>query len=260
MRIATATSRQHRSAIARLLLAAFVAGALGCASTSPQNQQIGDSLEPINRPVFRFNTAVDDHALGPVARGYKSITSDGVRTSVSNAQRNLAFPPRFVAHVGQANFVEAGSELGRFLLNSTLGVAGLFDPASEAGLGKYDADLGMMLARWHVPPGPYLVLPVLGPSNPRDAVGDLLGMAMNPLLYTGTAVAPVGILFAVNARAEADDQIRAAQAASLDFYVFMRDAFIQRRTAQIRGEYVTPDGGSLDASSHVMADDLYETE
>jgi phospholipid-binding lipoprotein MlaA len=259
MRIATATSRQHRSAIPKLLLAAFVAGALGCASTSPQNQQIGDSLEPINRPVFRFNTAVDDHALGPVARGYKSVTPDGVRTSLANAQRNLGFPPRFVAHVGQANFVEAGSELGRFLLNSTLGVAGLFDPATEAGLGRYDADLGMMFARWHVPPGPYLVLPVLGPSNPRDAVGDLLGMAMNPLLYTGTTVAPIGVLFAINTRAQADDQIRNARASALDYYVFVRDAFVQHRSARIRGEYVTR-GDTLDARSHVMADDLYDVE
>jgi phospholipid-binding lipoprotein MlaA len=258
MRIATAISRQPQTAI-RWLLAALVASALGCATTSPQHQQISDSLEPINRPVFRFNTAVDDHALGPVARGYKSVTSDGVRSSLANAQRNLGFPPRFVAHVGQANFVEAGSELGRFLLNSTLGVAGLFDPATEAGLGKYDADLGMMFARWHVPPGPYLVLPVLGPSNPRDAVGDLLGMAMNPLLYTGTTVAPVGVLFAINTRAQADDQIRNARASALDYYVFVRDAFVQHRTARIRGEYVTR-GDTLDASSHVMADELYDVE
>lgn len=259
MHLPAATSRQHRSAHS-WLLATLVACALGCAATSPQHQQISDSLEPINRPVFRFNTAVDDHALGPVARGYKSITSDGVRTSVANAQRNLGFPPRFVAHVGQANFLEAGSELGRFLLNSTLGVAGLFDPATEAGLGRYDADLGMMFARWHVPPGPYLVLPVLGPSNPRDAVGDLLGMAMNPLLYTGTTVAPVGVLFAINTRAEADDRIRTARSSALDYYVFVRDAFVQHRTAQVRGEYVTRGDDALDASSHVMADELYEVE
>lgn len=259
MRTAAATSRQHRTAIA-WLAAAVLAGAFGCASTSPQNQQMTDSLESINRPVFRFNTAVDDHALGPVARAYASVTSDGVRTSIANAQRNLGFPPRFVAHVGQAQFLEASSELGRFLLNSTLGVAGLFDPASEAGLGRYDADLGVMFARWHVPPGPYLVLPVLGPSNPRDAFGDVLGMAMNPLLYTGTTVAPVGVLFAINARAEADDEIRAAQATALDYYVFVRDAFIQHRARQVRGEYVTRDDDTLDASSHVLADDLYEVQ
>lgn len=258
MYLSAATFRQHRSALP-WLLAALVGCALGCASTAP-HQQIADPLEPINRPVFRANEFVDDHALGPVARGYKSVTSDGVRTSVSNAQRNLSFPPRLLAHVGQAHFVEAGSELGRFLLNSTLGVGGLFDPATEAGLGNYDTDLGLMFARWHVPPGPYLVLPLLGPSNPRDAFADLLGMAMNPLLYAGTTVAPVGVLFAVNARAQADDQLRAAQAASLDFYVFLRDAFVQRRTAQIRGEYVSRTANSLDASSHVLADDLYDLE
>jgi phospholipid-binding lipoprotein MlaA len=259
MRIAKATHRQPRTAICRTL-AALVAGAIGCASTSPQGQQVSDALEPINRPVFRFNTAVDDHVLGPVARGYKSVTPDAVRTSIANAQRNLGFAPRFVAHVGQARFVEAGSELGRFLLNSTLGVAGLFDPASEAGLGKYDTDLGMTFARWHVPSGPYLVLPVLGPSNPRDAFGDLLGMAMNPLLYAGTTVAPVGVLFAVNARAAADDQIRNARASALDYYLFVREAFVQQRTARIRGDYVTRDTSALDASSHVLADDLYDVE
>ena len=161
---------------------------------------------------------------------------------------------------GQANFVEAGSELGRFLLNSTLGVAGLFDPASEAGLGKYDADLGMMLARWHVPPGPYLVLPVLGPSNPRDAVGDLLGMAMNPLLYTGTTVAPVGVLFAVNARAAGrrPDPRRAGRLARL-LRLHARRVHPAPHRTDPRGVR-DADGGSLDASSHVMADDLYETE
>jgi phospholipid-binding lipoprotein MlaA len=239
----------------------LVAAALatGCASTSPQRQEIHDSLEPVNRPVFEINRQVDHHAFGPIARGYKKITPAVFRRSVSNAQRNLTFPQRFVSSVGQAEFEKAGVELGRFLVNSTVGVGGLFDPATKMGIAKYDEDLGKMLASWHVPPGPYIVIPVLGPSTARDGLGDLASIALNPLVWAGVSVPPIGVLFAINKRAENDDRIRAAEEASLDFYVFARDAYIQRRTRFIRNEYVTRlEEGEATEADYVLAPDLYD--
>jgi phospholipid-binding lipoprotein MlaA len=239
-------------------LAIAAAIATGCASTSPQRQEIHDSIEVVNRPVFSVNRAVDHAAFGPIARGYKKITPSVFRHSVSNAQRNLTFPQRFVSSLGQAEFEKAGVELGRFLVNSTVGIGGLLDPATPMGIPKYDEDLGKMLAAWHVPPGPYIVIPVLGPSTARDGLGDLASIALNPLVWAGVSVPPLGVLFAINRRAEADDRIRQAEAAALDYYVFARDAYIQRRTRFIRNEYVTlPEEGEI-PDEIVLAPDLYD--
>jgi phospholipid-binding lipoprotein MlaA len=242
--------------VAAAALAAAVA--FGCATT-PEQQAIRDDLEPVNRPVFTVNTTLDKWAIRPLARGYKFVTPAVFRRSVSNAQRNFTFPQRFVAIVGQGELEMAGVELGRFLLNSTVGVGGLFDPASRMGLEKYDEDLGQMFARWNIPPGPYIVLPVLGPSTPRDAIGDLLAIPMNPLMWIGVTMPPIGILFALNRRAELDDQIQLARKNSLDYYVFVREAWIQNRMNEIRRDYVTlPEEGELPPDPYVLPDDLYD--
>jgi phospholipid-binding lipoprotein MlaA len=230
--------------------------AVGCAK--PQDQEIHDRFEAVNRPVFEANDVFDDYAFGPLARGWKFITPSVLRRSISNAQRNLSFPQRFVATLGQAEFEKAGTELGRFLLNSTVGVAGLFDPASRIGMPKYEEDLGKMLARWNVPPGGYIVLPVLGPSTPRDALGILASFALNPLIWAGVSVPPIGVLFAINHRAQIDDRMRTAEASALDYYLFVRDAYIQHRTKVIRNEYVTlPQEGEVADDLYTIDDDLY---
>lgn len=234
----------------RLVLVLFFAALAGCAKT-PESQQIKDSWEPVNRPVFGFNREVDDHALGPVARGWKKITPKPMRTGISNAYRNLTFPQRFLSTLGQAEGEKAGTELARFLVNSTIGLGGLFDPASAMGLEKYDESLGKMFASWGVPPGPYMVVPILGPSTPRDAVGGLIGVALNPLMWVGVGVPGLGVLFAVNGRAQANDQIEAAKQASLDYYVFARDAYIQRDGA---GNWWD------DSPLGAQPDDLYEVQ
>jgi phospholipid-binding lipoprotein MlaA len=226
-----------RAARAAILGAAV---ALGCA-TSPERQEIRDTLEPLNRPVFGVNEQVDEHALGPVARGWKRITPEPVRDSISNAYRNLTFPQRFVSTLGQAELRMAGVELTRFVLNSTIGVAGLFDPASRLGLGRYDESIGTMLARWRVPPGPYLVIPILGPSTPRDAFGGLVGLALNPLVWTGVGVPGLGAVFAINGRAQADEEIEIARQAALDYYLFVRESYVQQQARAQRNEYVTRD-------------------
>lgn len=260
MRNETATLRARAAAIL-WLAAVLVANALGCASTSPERQHITDSLEPMNRSLFRLNELIDDHGFGPVARGFKRITPAPIRIGLVNAERNLGFPARFVASLGQAKLTTAGSELGRFLLNSTLGIGGLLDPATEAGLAKHDEDLGLMLASWHVPPGSYLMLPVFGPSNSRDAFADLVAMAMNPLMWTTAAAPPVAALFAVNRRAEADDRIRTAKESALDYYTFVRDAYVQHRTREVRGTYAARvREGAITDDPMGQPEDLYDVQ
>jgi phospholipid-binding lipoprotein MlaA len=261
MRNETAIPRVRAVALvwlAAVLLATAFGTVFGCASTSPERQQIHDSWEPLNRSLFRLNEAIDVYGFGPAARGYKFVTPDAVRVGVANAQRNLGFPARFVSCVGQAKLEEAGSELGRFVLNSTLGMGGLLDPASEV-LPKYDEDLGLMLAAWHVPPGSYLMVPVFGPSTSRDATADLVAMAMNPLAWLTPAAPPVGALFAINRRAEADDEIRLARENSLDYYVALRDAYIQHRLREMRGNYaMRVRAGDVAIDSLSLPDDPYE--
>lgn len=214
----------RRLAVAGLGLC--LAGLVGCATT-PESQQIRDSWEPVNRPVFGFNRDVDDHALGPVSRGWKKITPRVLRDGISNAYRNLTFPQHFVSSLGQAEGEQAGIELARFLVNTTIGLGGIFDPASKFGLERHDESLGKMFATWGIPPGPYMVVPLLGPSTPRDAVGGLIGVAMNPLMWLGVGVPGLGVLIAVNGRAQADEKIETAKRAALDYYVFARDAYVQ---------------------------------
>lgn len=218
---------------------------VGCATTS--GDPTPDSLESVNRPVFGANLTFDKYALGPVARGWKAVTPKVVRRSISNSYRNLTFPKRFVSTMGQGEIRKAHVEMARFLLNSSVGIGGLFDPATKLGLEKYDEDVGTMLARWGVPSGPYLVIPILGPSTPRDSFGDVVALALNPLLWAGVSVPPLGVLYAINGRAEADEEIAASRRFALDYYVFVRDAFIQSRT---RTEFVTLDDG--------IPDDLYD--
>ena len=229
----------------------LVVGLAGCART-PESQEIHDSWEPVNRPVFGFNRGVDDHALGPVARGWRKITPGVMRDGISNAYRNLTFPQRFLSTLGQAEGEKAGTELARFLVNSTVGLGGIFDPASKLGLGRYDETLGRMFARWGIPPGPYMVVPLLGPSTPRDAVGGMIGVALNPLMWVGVSIPGLGVLFAVNGRAQADEKIETAKRAALDYYVFARDAYVQSD-----GEGNWWDDSPIGAGP---SDELYEVE
>ncbi len=230
-------------------LLVLCAGLAGCART-PESQQIHDSWEPVNRPVFGINRSIDDHALGPLARGWKKVTPRVMRDGISNAYRNLTFPQRFLSTLGQAEGEKAGTELARFLVNSTLGLGGIFDPASKLGLESYDESLGKMFATWGIPPGPYMVVPLLGPSTPRDAVGGMIGVVLNPLMWFGVGVPGLGMLFAVNGRAQADDKIETAKRAALDYYVFARDAYVQND-----GEGNWWDDSPIGAAA---PDDLYE--
>src|SRR5512140_45443 len=130
-----------------------------------------DPLEGMNRAVFWFNDQVDDYVIEPAAKGWDKIAPDRVKKSLSNFFQNLRFPIIAGNNLLQGKPIQSASDVGRFVVNTTVGVLGFFDPASDWGLAPHNEDFGQTLGYWGVPPGPYLVLPFVGPSNPRDAVG-----------------------------------------------------------------------------------------
>jgi phospholipid-binding lipoprotein MlaA len=201
-----------------------------------------DPIEPVNRGLFGFNDGLDVWVIEPAARGWKAITPQGLRKSVDRFFSNLRFPVRFVGTLAQGRLLDSGEELGRFVLNTTVGIAGFFDPASLIGLQLNDEDLGQALGSWGLGPGPYVVLPILGIYTVRDLVDLPLGAA-------ASLVPGVNAINAVNTRAGFLAEIREAKAASLDYYSFARNAYLQRRRSQIRDESLEP---------QEAGDELYE--
>ena len=226
----------------------------GCAATrGPGPPDDHDPLEGMNRGIFWFNDQVDNYVLEPVATGWDKITSDSVKKSVSNFFQNLRFPINAVNNLLQGKPVQSASDVGRFAVNTTVGVLGLFDPASKWGLKQHNEDFGQTLGCWGVPPGPYLVLPFFGPSNPRDTVGlaaDSLCVVYAyfiPLEYTlGSRTVDV-----VNNRALVLREVRQLKQASFDYYVAVRDAYTQHRAALVNDQ---------EDMSQQRQDDLYQME
>jgi phospholipid-binding lipoprotein MlaA len=226
-----------RSTLRLALPIVVVAYVLGCgaAAAAADGANNNDPLEPMNRGIFWFNVKLDDYVMAPAARGWKWILPAPARESVTNFFQNLLMPIDLVNNLLQAKFVRTGTTLARFGVNTTVGVLGLFDPATGWGLERHHEDFGQTLGFWGVPPGPYLVLPFWGSSNPRDTVGlvaDGLSTVYPwfiPFYYTYGASA-VGF---VNARANVLTEVDELKRASLDYYIAVRNAYIQRREAEV---------------------------
>ena len=195
-----------------------------------------DPLECVNRKIFWFNDKVDVYVLAPVARGWEKVSPHCVRTSVSNFFGNLRFPIVTVNDLLQGKVKDGASDVGRFGVNTTVGVLGLFDPASGWGLVKHDEDFGQTLGVWGVPPGAYLVLPLLGPSDPRDAAGFAVDYALSvtPFFIDEAILWGAQVVDTVNARSFVLKQVEDAKASAFDYYVFVRNAYLQRRRALVR--------------------------
>ena len=195
-----------------------------------------DPIEGVNRKIFWFNDKVDEWVLEPTAKGWKFITPRRARSCVSNFFGNLRFPIVAINDLLQGKFVDSASDVGRFAVNTTVGVAGLFDPATGFGLERHNEDFGQTLGVWGLPPGPYLVVPILGPSTPRDLLGFGVDYALSvtPFFVDTYILIGVRALDVVNERALILDEVRTAKEAAVDYYSFVRDAYAQRREALIR--------------------------
>lgn len=217
-------------AVARLFVLVAVLAASGCATVSQPHP--ADPLEGWNRGVQTFNDRVDEAVLQPVARGYRDVVPQALRTGVTNFFGNLGDVWSVVNHVLQGKPEPALTMTMRVGLNTVFGIAGLLDIATEAGLDRQSEDFGQTLGRWGLPPGPYLVLPLLGPSSVRDTAGLPLDMA-------ATSVSPLGVedghlwaataLRVVNTRANLLGATRLIDDIALDRYRFLRDGYLARR-------------------------------
>lgn len=196
-----------------------------------------DPWEPFNRAMFNFNEGFDAYLLKPVARGWDFIFPRPVEHSFGNFFNNLRFPVVFVNSLLQGKVDPAAIALCRFLFNSTFGIAGFFDVAEKLDLPRQEADFGQTLGVWGIAGGPYVVLPVLGSSNPRDTVGIAADSYINigGFLISWYYILGARVLETVNGRALVLDDIDRAREASLDFYVAVRSAYLARRQAMIEG-------------------------
>jgi phospholipid-binding lipoprotein MlaA len=153
----------------------------GCVTVTAENAE--DPYEDFNRSMYAFNDGLDRSIVEPVAKGYRAITNEPIRGGVNNFLDNLGEPVTFANEVLQGKIGNAAGTVGRFVVNTTVGIAGIFNPAEAIGIKRTDEDFGQTLGVWGVPAGPYLVLPFIGPSSPRDGFGTLADFFVDPVNY-----------------------------------------------------------------------------
>jgi phospholipid-binding lipoprotein MlaA len=235
----------HRLALAAALL--LLGPLLSCATPPPASnpealadyKETNDPLEPTNRVLYSINNGLDTVILRPAAVAYRTVVPQPVRNGIHNVLSNLSTPVQLSNDVMQAKPRRAGDTTMRFLINSTIGVAGIFDFATKLGYPDHDTDFGITLAIWGVPEGPFLFLPLLGPSDPRDAVGRGVDYALDPFTWVGQGAVVRAlkwsrfVLNAVDQRERALDVIDNIKKTALDPYATFRSLYRQHRAAQV---------------------------
>jgi phospholipid-binding lipoprotein MlaA len=236
---ALAPKRRKASRCFNVLLLSATAALSGCASMRADLTDTispDDPIEPVNRVVYKFNDALDKYFLQPVAQSYTDVIPLPVRECVRNIFNNLEDIPGAFNNALQGRLTRAGSDAARLAVNSTAGILGCFDVASEMGLDKHRGDFGQTLGVWGVPAGPYLMLPFFGPSTVRDAVGrftvDIKTNAIGYIDHIPTRNETYA-LDVIDQRASLLDGRNFLQDAALDPYVFLREAYLGRRRSRI---------------------------
>ena len=220
----------------------FALSLSACVTLPPNSQRVPqDPWESWNRGVYKVNDKLDRAVAKPVAKTYVRVVPAAIRTGVSNFFANLDTPTVMVNDALQGKFLAAANDLGRFVLNSTVGLGGLLDPATPAGLARNDEDFGQTLGHWGVHPGPFVELPLLGPSDLRDAPAKLVDSYTNPRQYVRNSYVKYGLYltYLVDKRATLlplDETLNRV----FDPYAFVRDAYLQRRA------YLVSDGKVVD--------------
>lgn len=221
------------------LLVIFGVGLAGCATPDADPAGNNDPYETTNRAIFDFNLRVDRTFLRPTAERYQTYVPETVRDSLRSVLDNLRSPVIFANDVLQGEVNRAGDTAGRFMVNSTIGLGGLIDVAAAHGASAHDEDFGQTLAVWGAGDGPYIMLPLLGPSNPRDVVGKTADYAMDPthhirikrhLLWLGVRE----YLNVIDTRTRSLEALDGIERDSLDYYAAVRSLYHQNRMFQIR--------------------------
>jgi phospholipid-binding lipoprotein MlaA len=202
-------------------------------------QPIPDPWEKHNRTGFAFSMKVDKAVIAPVVHGYVRVAPGPVRAAIRRAIHNLDEPRITGNDILQGHFKRAGSAIGRFLLNSVVGIGGFFDPATGAGLARHESDFGQTLGRYGAGTGPYIMLPFVGPSDVRDGIGLIVDILSDPLAWaTGGPTTTFGKVrdgvYVAQARVDNDDQMTALRRDFTDPYATLRSAYSQNRAFQIR--------------------------
>jgi phospholipid-binding lipoprotein MlaA len=203
----------------------------GCASKQTVEQgDVSDPFEPVNRTIFRFNEFADKYVARPVAKGYQFIFPSIIRTGVNNFFDNISYPVDILNAALQGKFKQAGLDTSRLIINSTIGVLGIMDPATGVGLAKNNEDFGQTFGVWGIPQGPYIMVPFFGPRTIRSGAGDLAGIYVNPQfwLFSSSVQTKLNILWLIHERSTLigiDEEVRRA----FDPYAFVRDAYLQNR-------------------------------
>lgn len=219
----------------------------GCATPPPASnpaalaefRQENDPLEPTNRVLYQVNNALDRFVLRPAAVAYKDTLPDPVRNGVHNALTNLSTPVKLGDDMLAGRPRLAGDSYMRFIINTTVGGLGFFDPATDWGYPDHDMDFGITLAIWGVPEGPFLFLPLLGPTNPRDAIGRGVDSTGDPLNWFGQGSVVTALRWSrfaitvVDARSRVLGQISSIKKTALDPYATFRSLYRQHRSSQI---------------------------
>ena len=214
------------------LATALLAGLSGCASTANNPK---DPIEGFNRAMFSFNDGLDKAIIKPVAQGYDYVLPQPVQTGVSNFFGNIADVFIAVNNLLQGKPADAASDAGRFLLNTTVGILGVFDVATPAGLEKHDEDFGQTFGRWGVGEGAYVVWPFIGSRTVRDTAGYVVDVAVDPVWNVDHVPTrnSLAVLRLVDTRASLLPAEKVIDDAALDKYTYMRDAYLQRRKSLV---------------------------
>ncbi len=228
---------------ALLFLAFTISGCASAPSDDPgaiaELRKINDPFEQTNRFIFKFNQGLDAALIEPVTGLYRGILPEFIRNSVHNFIKNIKTPVILANDMLQGEPNRAGNTVIRFVINSTVGIAGLRDQATDWGIEAHDEDFGQTLAVWGVGEGPYIMLPLLGPSNPRDAIGKLVDGLLDPINWwadnddrewvpiTRTAVS------GIDTRDQLWDVLEELEKSSIDFYAALRSLYRQRRNKDI---------------------------
>lgn len=222
------TATRLKSAV----LAMTLAGLLGGCATSGNPK---DPIEGFNRAIYAFNEGLDTVLIKPVAQGYDAVLPTPVRTGVTNFFGNIADFFIGVNNLLQGKPDQAASDLGRVLVNSTVGILGIFDVATSAGLEKHEEDFGQTFGRWGVGDGAYVVIPVFGPRTVRDTVGLVLDVAADPVSnidYVPTRNSALALRL-IDTRADLLPADKVIEEAALDKYAYVRDGYLQRRRSLV---------------------------